>query len=142
MHPVMSAESATDNFENAQALIDVVDRYKVDYVISAHYHGYTETKRGDTIYLVIGGTPVNDMKTFSGLHHAILFTVNPESVLEQTVFARRFTNIASMLKHFAMVDVHPFLTRHPALAIVENFLVLSLFCALLHNVIMSGKTVR
>jgi hypothetical protein len=143
MHPVMSAESATDNFENAQALIDVIDRYKVDYVISAHYHGYTEMKRGDTIYLVIGcGTLLNDTKTSGGLPQAVILIVNPESVLEQTVSVRRVAEISGILKHFAMVDVHPFLIRHPALTIVENFLVLSLFCVLLRNFIMSGKTVR
>jgi len=140
---VRSAGPATDSFENVQAFIDVVDRYKVDYVISSHYNGYDRTRWNDTTYLVTGGggAPLDEKETFGGLYHAVVLTVDRDSVSERTVFARHSTGVTSTVKHFAMARLAPFLRKHPALAIVENVLVFGVFCVSLYGLIRSARAV-
>ena len=131
-----SVGPATGYFENVQAFIDIVDRYEVDYVLSAHYHGYARTKRKDTAYLVTGGGG-GPLDGKGGFHHAIVLTVDRDSISERTVFARHSTGVTSTLKHFAMAKLAPLLRKHPALAIVVNLLTCGMFCVYLSNFIRS-----
>lgn len=145
MLPIITDDSMTDHFENAQALIDIVNRYKVDYVISSHHYDYAKSKRGETIYLMTGegGAPLNGKETFGDFHHAVVFTIDRESVSEKAVLAKSGIDIPGAFKHFAITDLYPLLRKHPASAIVENLLVISLLCLFFiqYNVILrSGKT--
>ncbi|MFC1792511.1 hypothetical protein ACFL3Q_02875 [Planctomycetota bacterium] len=134
---VRSTGPATDNFENVQAFIDVIDRHEVDYVISSHYHGYNRTRQKDTIYLVTGGggAPLDEKERFGDLYHAIVFTVDRGCVSERIVLAQHGAGVGDTMKHFAMAKLSPFFIRHPAMTVVENLIILGMFCVFLNILI-------
>ena len=136
--PVLQPDTVTPSFENAQEFVDIISKYQVDYVISAHYHGYIKTEYGGAIYLVSGGGggDLDETKTFDGLYHAIVLAVGHESVSEKVVFAREITDISGGVKRFARAELYPFLIRHPALTIVEN---LVLICVICFTVLLAWK---
>ena len=142
MPVVRSAGPVTSSFENVQGFMDVIDRYGVDYVITSHFHGYDRTKRKDTVYLVTGGggAPLDEKETFGSLHHAVVLTVNHESVSEKIVSVPHCGDMRGDIRHFDMAELSSFLRRHPALTIVENLVILSVFCVFLRNVIRLART--
>lgn len=137
---IVPADSATDRCEEMQAFEDIVSRYKVDYVVTAHDYGYARIEKGGTIYLVSTSgkddAPLENERALIDLRRALVFTVTPDSVSEKSVFVRHCVEASA--RHFAMARLSPFLKRHPATAIVENLLVLGLFCVLLRNLIKKG----
>jgi len=143
MPMIRSTGPVPNSFENMQAFIDVIDHCNVDYVISSHYHGYNRTKRNDTVYLVTGGggAPLDETETFNGLCHAIVLTVDNESVSEKAVLAPNSTSIAHSLRHFAIANLGPYLKRHPALTLVENFFILITLCASMGKLISRKRHV-
>jgi Icc-related predicted phosphoesterase len=124
--PVLKPNTVTPSFENSQEFVDIINQYKVDYVISAHYHGYIRNEFGGTIYLVSGGGGggLDETKSFGGLYHVVVLTVDPESVSEKEIFAQPRIDIPGAVKRFAMADLYPFFTRHPVLTIVENIVMI------------------
>lgn len=141
MSPIATGSSAEAPFEKARDLVELVNRSKVDYVISADDHGCVGTKQGNTTYLAPETSIASseDRKMLGGVHHAMVFTVNADSVSEKTVLVRCGRHIGEAARHFAMAELLPFLRKHPALTVVENILILGVFCASLHNVIRVGS---
>jgi len=141
--PVMSIGPLANPFENVEQFIDIIDRYKVDYVISAHYHGYNRTIRKDTVYLVTGGggAPLDEKKTFGGLYHAVVLTIDDEFVSEKTILARNGKSTVDDLRYFAIAKLAPFLIKYRALTVAENILVFSMLGASLANLIDWKRTI-
>ncbi len=130
MSPVLKPDSIAACCENVQELMDIINKNKVDYVISAHYHGYRKTEYRDTVYLVSGGGggDLDETETFGDLHHAIVLTVDYESVSEKVIFAQRSADISNAVKHFAVAELYPFFVRHPVLTIAENLVMICIIC--------------
>ena len=141
MSPIAMEDFNADSFEGARDLAKLVDHYEVDYVISADGHGGAGTKQGNTTYLAAeGGTASSqDKKIVGGAHHALVFTVHSDSVSEEIVLARHHVDVGGAARHFAVAELSPFLKKHRALTVVENLLILGVFCASLHNVIRVRK---
>jgi len=141
MPMVRSAGPAPNSPENMQALIDVIDHHNVDYVISSHYHGYDRTKRNNTVYLVTGGggAPLDEKETFNGRCHAIVLTLDNESVSEKAILAPNSMSITHSLTRFAIAGLGPYIKRHPALTFVENFFILTALCASMGKLISHGR---
>jgi len=133
---VRSSGIVTSSFENVQNFIDIIDRYKVDYVITSHFHGYDRTKRNGTVYLVTGGggAPLEGKETFGGLHHAIVLTVAHGKVSEKVVLAPHSTRIAGIPKYFAITKLLPVLARHVSFTIAENVMILGIFLVFMWNI--------
>lgn len=128
--PVVKSDTVTPSFENAQEFVDIIRQNKVDYVISAHYHGYIRTEFAGTIYLVSGGGggDLDETETFGGLNHVVVLTVDSESVSEKVIRAPRNTDISGAVKRFAMAELYPFFAKHPVLTTIENFVLICLLC--------------
>jgi len=144
MPVVRSTGVVPNSFENMQAFIDVIDCYNVDYVISSHYHGYDRTKRNNTVYLVTGGggAPLDEKETFNGSYHAIVLTLDRESVSEKTILVPSSTSIANSLRRFAVAELAPYLKRHPALTVVENIFIFTILCTSIGMLISRKRRVR
>ena len=130
MPPVLKPDSTMACCENVQELVDIISKNKVDYVISAHYHGYRKTEYRGTVYLVSGGGggDLDETETFGDLHHAIVLTVDHESVSEKVIFAQRSADISNAVKHFAVAELYPFFVQHPVLTIAENLVMICIIC--------------
>jgi hypothetical protein len=140
MLSIMQADSKTDYSKDMQALVDILSRYKVDYVVTAYDHDYARTEEGGATYLVSvprrGDARLEEERTLGDLHHALALTVSPDTVSERFVFAGH--RVEAGARHFATAKLFPFLRRHPALTIVENLLMLGMFCVLCAS--LSGKS--
>ena len=138
---IKSAGTVTNAFENVQDFINVIDRYKVDYVITAHFHGYNRVKIKDTVYLINGGggAPLDEKVTFGGLHHGIIFTVNHGAVSERVVLVRHAAGIADIPRHFAITQLFPVLVKHVSFTIAENTMIIGILLVCLWNIIHLRK---
>jgi len=125
---VMSSGIVTDSFENVQDFIDIIDRYKVDYIIMSHFHGYDRTERNGTVYLVTGGggAPLEEEESFGGLHHAVVFTVDHGAVSEKVVAVRGALDINDTMRGFAVTKLFPVLAKHVSFTIAENIVIVGI----------------
>jgi predicted phosphohydrolase len=57
-----------------EEFLEIIQEYKVDYVLCSHIHGFYEEKIGDTVLIISGGAggPLHR----GGHHHYIVVTVN------------------------------------------------------------------
>ncbi len=113
---------------------DLVKKYRIDYVISGHYHSYVRKTLSGTTYLISGGgTGLTERKSIF-LSHGVFFDVDPAS---RTVSERIMVvydgvprTILFHLNRFAVLEVTPFIKSHPLLGAscyVGNLLLLLLF---------------
>lgn len=68
---------------------------------------------------------VCEEKTFGGLYHAVVLTIDNESVSEKAILARNARSTTNDLRHFAIAMPAPFLTKHRVLTVPENFFLFS-----------------
>ena len=70
-----------------EELMGVFRRYKVDYVIAGHIHGYARAERDGTIYIVTGGAgaPLYLPKDFGGFYHYVKISVDGNKIKDKVV---------------------------------------------------------
>ena len=129
--PPISSDFSARNFENPGKLVALFDKFNVDYVIAADYHGYARVKVKNTVYLVTGagGAPLKKRK-FGMFHHAIVIKVGPDSVSERILFVNGQETFEDTAEMNALAEVYPWLKENRTLAIILNmFILVSCFWA-------------
>ena len=141
--PLVLPESLGEDMYNAQEVLSLFDRYRVDYVIAGDYHGYARVKRKNTVYLVSGGggAHLKEVK-YGAFHHAVVVTVGPDSVSERILFADRSEDIEDALERYALGELYPWLKDNYVLAIILNGAILTLCFWLLRSLIKSNRSLR
>lgn len=73
--------------ETAKRLIEVFEKYKVDYVIAGHIHGYARAERNGVVYVVTGGAgaPLYLPREFGGFFHYVKITVAENNIYDKVV---------------------------------------------------------
>jgi hypothetical protein len=134
----------TGTFKERDRFVEIVNRYKVDYVIASHYHGYTRSERDGTVYLVTGGggAELVETESFGGLHHAMVLDVDGDSVSERMVFAQSQQKPSSRLARLSLANFNPVLAKHAVGSIVVNLFVLVIFCRSLREVLLRANRLR
>lgn len=71
--------------QETQELIGLFNRYKVDYVIAGHIHGFARTKRDAVVYLLVGGAggPLHLPREIGGFFHYVKFIVNGDKIKDE-----------------------------------------------------------
>ncbi|MDA3785504.1 MAG: hypothetical protein PF568_01195 [Deltaproteobacteria bacterium] len=112
--------------ESAQ-LEALFSRYKVDYVISGHDHGYARLQKGETAYLLSGAGEGGLAATPSGqFDHGLVLTVGRDFVSETVMPLPTTTPLQKRLHRFAFVELYPWLVQNRALALLGNLALLLL----------------
>ena len=134
----------TGTFKERDRFVEIVNRYKVDYVIASHYHGYTRSELHGTVYLVTGGggAELVETESFGGMHHAMVLDVDGDSVSERMVFARSQQKPSSRLARLSLANFNPVLAKHAVGSIVVNLFVLVIFCRSLREVLLRANRLR
>ncbi|MFA4943351.1 MAG: metallophosphoesterase [Lentisphaeria bacterium] len=116
--PPAAVDIPTSDFPGAAQFGELFERYRVDYVLSGHYHRLARTQVGPTAYLVSGGGGArlrHDKFGDVGLfHHLLLFQVRPGSVAEQVFQVEpvaRLEKLLAKLESRAATEAWPFLRR-------------------------------
>lgn len=70
-----------------EELMRLFEKYKVDYVIAGHLHGYARTKRKGVVYLISGGAggPLYLPKDFGGFHHYVRIDVAGDKIKDRVI---------------------------------------------------------
>jgi len=119
--PPVSSDFSARRFENEKELVDLFDRYRVDYVIAGDYHGHARIKIKDTVYLVTGGGGAY-LKggKFGRFHHAIVLKVGQNSVSERILFVNPVEDVEDRAEELALAEVYPWIQKNWPVAILLN----------------------
>ena len=76
---VMSGRAVTEE------LIGLFAKYKVDYVLAGHIHGYARSERGKVTYIVSAGAggPLYLPPEFGGFYNYVIITVEPDRITDR-----------------------------------------------------------
>ena len=71
--------------QETKELLELFSRYKVDYVIAGHVHGYARTKRDGVVYLLVGGAggPLHLPRELGGFFHYVKITVAGDKINDE-----------------------------------------------------------
>lgn len=133
----VSASFGNDTCEPTEAaeIMNILDKYKVDYFVSGDYHGYARIQRKDTVYLTTGGGGASlEHNKYCRFHHAVVITVEPEAVSEQILFVKDSYDKGDVVERFAMAELYPLIMGHRTLSVLVNLLIVSGFFMCLWNV--------
>lgn len=119
--PPVSSDFSARRFENERELVDLFDRYRVDYVIAGDYHGHARIKIRDTVYLVTGGGGSHlEGGKFGRLHHAVVITVGSNLLSERILHVNRMKNIEDRAEELALAEVYPWMEKNWPVTILLN----------------------
>ncbi|MDD5568732.1 MAG: metallophosphoesterase [Candidatus Omnitrophica bacterium] len=73
--------------EVTQELVKLFEKYKVDYVLAGHIHGYAKAGRGGVTYIVTAGAGAHLYlpPEFGGFYHYVIITVDGGRIEDRTV---------------------------------------------------------
>ncbi len=119
--PVSSPKLSEKNVERSDEYIALFDRFRVDYVISGHYHRYGRIKLKDTVYIITGGggSDLEEHK-FGSFHHAVIIKVGLNSISEDIVSVDAQNSVIDGLRRFALAETRPWMNDHLILFLFLN----------------------
>lgn len=125
--PPVSEGFVMKRYEDSEKVVELADRFNIDYIIAGDYHGYSRIKHKNTVYLVTagGGAHIRNRK-FGNFHHATVLEVGPHSVSEKILFVERDEEFQDQLERFALAEAYPWMSSNRAAAIVLNVGILGL----------------
>ncbi len=138
--PPISDDISPRAIDNPEKMVDLADKYDIDYVIAGDYHGYARVKHKNTVYLVTagGGAHISNRK-FGNFHHATVIQVSPNSVSEKLLYVPRVEDFEDRLERYALAVVFPWLNNHWLVAIVLNLAILGGFLLMLARVLRKHR---
>lgn len=114
-------------FAAPKELNELFARYKVDYAISGHYHGYAHVQKGYTTHLVSGTAGKHlEESPYGEFHHGLVITVGSDFVAKKVVPLQTGYDVGNKLLRFAIVEFYPWLGDNRGLAATANLFVLLL----------------
>ena len=71
--------------QTVKELMELFERYRVNYVIAGHIHGYARAKRGGTVYMLCGGAgaPLYLPKDLGGAFHYVKISVDDNRISDE-----------------------------------------------------------
>jgi len=126
--PPVSATFEARTFGEADELVGLFDELGIEYVFAGDFHGYAQSKRGDTTYIVTGGGGAHLAEApGSQFHHATVIYVTPDSVDKRIVPVPPANDLEDRLEKLAITEVWPWMQRNTVLAMGMNVLGAILF---------------
>ncbi|HUX02919.1 MAG: metallophosphoesterase [Phycisphaerae bacterium] len=133
MPPVL-VTSAAGAVAAKTSLVPLLQQIGADYVIAGHVHGYQRIALGPITYLVTGGGGSRLAHLdVPQIHHAMVIRVGKDFVQEEIVPVEPEHEWSDVLERFAIVSLGPWLTGHPAWAILASALALLVLLFLLRS---------
>jgi hypothetical protein len=141
--PPISTDFSARSFNNDTDLVALFDKLQVDYVFAGDFHGYARTCKGLTNYVVTGGGGARlAEKKFKQFHHAVVVTVNQDSVSERIIQVNKSNEFEDALEKLAIGGVYPWLFKYRIFIIPANVILLVIFCALFYTLLKRSILTR
>ncbi|MDD5383181.1 MAG: metallophosphoesterase [Candidatus Margulisbacteria bacterium] len=73
--------------ETVNKLMELFQKYKVDYVFAGHIHGYARAERDGVVYIVSGGAggPLHLLREFGGFYNYVRITVDGNKISDKVM---------------------------------------------------------
>lgn len=111
--PPVSDGFVARTYPESEALITLIRKMGIDYVLAGDYHGYCRTQIGRTTYLVTGGGGNRLNETLGPqFHHAVMLHVAPAAVTEKILAVSPTKKWRKKLERAVFVDLAPFYRRY------------------------------
>lgn len=121
--PPVSSTFEARTFGEADELVALFEELGIEYVFAGDFHGYAQSKRGETTYIVTGGGGAHLAGKPGGqFHHATVIHVTSDSVDKRIVAVTRVNDMEDRLEKLAITEVWPWMRRNVALAVALNVL--------------------
>ena len=121
--PKVTYDYQVKSIDGRDRLISLINKYKVDYVIGADFHGYARVTKGNTVYLVTGGGGAHLKRVkFKQFHHGIVFRVGKHSVSEHLIVVGRNEDFQDQVERYVLGEFVPFVKSFPVLVFGMNLL--------------------
>jgi hypothetical protein len=142
-HSPLMAQGSSLPPEGISAFTGLCDRYKVDYAISGHMHGYARKQINNTVYLISGGGGAHLVKEKFGMfHHSVVITVKPDGISEDILYVDGDMPLGDNLDRWAISSVFPTIREHPIPTGAVNVGLLALAWLAIRLFVRSRKTAR
>jgi len=140
--PHISDDIKKSGFTGDQTLVDILDKYKVDYLIAGHHHGYARVKLKDTAYLVTGGAGSHlEREKYGRINHAMVLHVGADdSVSERMVALERSDDIEDRVERQIIAEIYPWMSSHRILVLSINVILLCLAVMLIRPSLKKRKS--
>jgi len=139
--PHISTDFQVRRIENADKLVALFDKFKVDYVITGDYHGYARLKHRGTVYLVTGGGGARLSKNkYAAFHHAVVIKVGQQQVSERILFTKRNEELEDMLECCAVAEAYPWMKENLWTTLILNLGVVCCCILVVRRFLRSGRS--
>lgn len=126
--PWVSPDIKERNTADEKNLMHMFEYLKIDYVVSADFHGYNRTRLRGVEYIITGGGGARlDEAQGRQFHHAIALTVGQNMVSERIIPASAHFDIKDWIKMNSIVYIGPFFIKFAFIFIPINIVLISLF---------------
>ena len=132
--PACGFEWSARTLQDDRKLRDLLEKYRVDYLITGDYHSYARIQKGPTTILVSGGGGSRVKGGRFGFHHAVVFSVRDDSVQERICAVPRGSSFGTRLRYIALTEMAPFMKANaPLMAALDavGLLAMVLFISVL-----------
>lgn len=111
--PPVSEDYSFKSIAQPERLLELFDRFKVDYVFAGDYHGYARIKRKNTVYVVTGGGGARLIKNkFGAFHHAMILKVTEEGISENILPVSHSRDLEDRLEYYVLAKLWPWANQH------------------------------
>ncbi|MGR3178155.1 MAG: metallophosphoesterase family protein [Candidatus Anammoxibacter sp.] len=126
--PRISNDFSARAIEGSTELVALFDKYKVDYVIAADYHGYARVIKNKTSYIITGGGGGHlEKDKFSRFHHAVVLYVGDDYVSEHILYVDGYHDYQDRIERFAIACFYPWMTENQIFLLAIN---MAVFCVI------------
>mgnify|MGYP001195667210 CR=1 FL=1 len=126
--PVESPAFPARPLEDAETFVELFEKYQVDYIFSADYHGHSRLEVNDVNYIITGGGGAHLKRSniYGNFHHAMVIKVKGDAVSEHILQVDEHEEFEDRLEHLAVADVSPWIMDHKPAVLLLNLLVFAL----------------
>ncbi|OQB21609.1 MAG: Calcineurin-like phosphoesterase [candidate division BRC1 bacterium ADurb.Bin183] len=137
--PVSPFIKARQYKESAQ-LEAMFDKMGIDYVFAGDFHGYAESRKPKTTYIITGGGGSNLRKVPANqFHHAVVCRVAENSIDKRIIYVPETKYFEDRLEKFAIISFYPWMQKNVYLLIATDVLCILCIIALMKSVTIKKK---
>jgi hypothetical protein len=114
---------------NNEKFLELIRKYKVDYVFAGDHHGYAKKKVGDTTFIVSGGGGARLRGDMGRFFHITRMDVEGHDVTETVIAGQKKLETTELLEYNIAVHIWPMVAGHP----VWSIIILAVVCGVVIN---------
>lgn len=130
-------------YVESDQIVSLFEKMGIDYVFAGDFHGFAESRKEKTTYIISGGGGSNlDEVPPNQFHHAIVLRVTPDSVDKRIIYVPEGKYLEDQLEKFAIINSWPWMRENIFILIIFNILYVAALVFLMRSIIRDIKRNR